>query len=83
MEKMQRRVKRLKMWKLFYLKIPFVNPDALYLSLEGSAKELQWNKMMLLKACRDAVIIQQARESAAKWVQLCFQRFLHNTVNSF
>ena len=63
MEKMQRRVKRRRMWKLFYLKIPFVNPNVLYLSFEGSAKELQWNKMMLLKPHRDVAIIQQARES--------------------
>ena len=57
------------MWKLFYLKNPFVNPHVLYLSLEGSAKELQWNKMILLKACRDVAIIQQARESAGMEVK--------------
>lgn len=69
MEKMQRRVKRRKMWKLFYLKIPFVNPNVLYLSLEGSAKELQWNKMTVLNACRDVAIIEQERESAAMEVK--------------
>lgn len=57
------------MRKLFYLKIPFINPNVLHLSLEGSAKELQWNKMMLLKACRAVAITQQARECAVMEVK--------------
>lgn len=69
MEKMQRRVKRQRIWKLFYLKISFVNTNAFYLSVEGSAKELQWNKMMLLKACRDVAITEQARQTAVMEVK--------------
>lgn len=53
--------------KFLNLKIPFVNPNAPYTSLEGSAKEDQCNKMILLKAHRDAAITQQARENAAKY----------------
>lgn len=44
---------KLRLGKLFYLKITFVNLNILYLSLEWSASVLQWNKMMLLKMCRD------------------------------
>lgn len=47
------RWKRLRLQKLFYLKITFVYLNILYLFLEWSASVLQWNKTMLLKTCRD------------------------------